>query len=104
MYILFKIKFSKNQATKPEILGRTIKIASVFYGCPSADLELIGVTGTNGKSTTAWVLRYLVGNFVKCGYIGTIGMVVDEKLESCQQFTKDFRFLFVYIQVSLVPC
>ena len=35
-----------------ELSEKQSVIASVFYNCPSKDLDLIGVTGTNGKSTT----------------------------------------------------
>ena len=69
------------------------EFCAAFYDHVTSKMKVYGVTGTNGKSTTAWVLRYLVGNFVKCGYIGTIGMIVDEKLESCPLTTPDSVFL-----------
>lgn len=45
-----------------EILG---KIASKWYGNPSTCLNLVGITGTNGKTTTATLLYNL---FIKLGY------------------------------------
>ena len=69
------------------------EFASAFYDRVTEKMKVYGVTGTNGKSTTAWVLRYLVGKFTKCGYIGTIGMIIDEKLEDCPLTTPDTVFL-----------
>jgi UDP-N-acetylmuramoyl-L-alanyl-D-glutamate--2,6-diaminopimelate ligase len=49
-------------------------LSAHFYGYPSNELKLIGVTGTNGKTTTAHmieaILRY-AGN--KTGLMGNIG-------------------------------
>lgn len=58
------------------------KLASMhFYGNPSAKLKVIGVTGTNGKTTTATLL-YQVATALgyKAGLIGTIeNIIVEEK-------------------------
>ena len=50
-------------------------IATRFYGNPSSKLKLVGVTGTNGKTTTATVLYQL---FRKLGYhVGLLSTVVN---------------------------
>ncbi len=49
-------------------------IAAAFYGDPSHDLAVIGVTGTNGKTTTTRMLAAIAqGAGVPCAVIGTIG-------------------------------
>ena len=49
-------------------------IASAFYNEPSKDINLIGVTGTNGKTTvTHLVQKILEENNEKCALIGTLG-------------------------------
>ena len=54
-------------------------IADRFHGCPSAQLGVIGVTGTNGKTTVAWMIAEALGILGrKCGYLGTLGRGVDE--------------------------
>jgi len=53
---------------------------SAFYGDLTKKMKVYGVTGTNGKTTIAWVIRYLISNFKKCGYIGTIGYMYDETI------------------------
>lgn len=45
-----------------------------FYDYPSRKLEMIGVTGTNGKSTIASCIRNVLNHFRKTGYIGTIAI------------------------------
>ena len=55
------------------------EIASRFHGRPSEALGVIGVTGTNGKTTVAWLVAQcarLLGE--RCGYLGTLGYGVDE--------------------------
>ncbi|MDE6189817.1 MAG: UDP-N-acetylmuramoyl-L-alanyl-D-glutamate--2,6-diaminopimelate ligase [Clostridia bacterium] len=48
-------------------------IASNFYGNPSQKLKIITVVGTNGKSTTAYVIKELLQrNGISCGLIGTM--------------------------------
>ena len=49
------------------------QIASNFYDNPAKKLKLIGVTGTNGKTSTAFFIKNMLNNQgVKCGLIGTI--------------------------------
>ncbi|CCK79377.1 UDP-N-acetylmuramoyl-L-alanyl-D-glutamate--2,6-diaminopimelate ligase [Desulfobacula toluolica] len=48
-------------------------IAANFYGNPSKDLTLVGITGTNGKTTTTWLLESI---FKACGFsTGVIGTI-----------------------------
>lgn len=57
------------------------EIANRFYGHPSEQMRVIGVTGTNGKTTVAWLIAQcaqLLGE--RCGYLGTLGYGVDELL------------------------
>jgi len=51
------------------------KISSLFYGEPSKKLKIIGVTGTNGKTTVANMLYFLINRAGKnAGVIGTLGV------------------------------
>ncbi|WP_066632691.1 UDP-N-acetylmuramoyl-L-alanyl-D-glutamate--2,6-diaminopimelate ligase [Labilibacter marinus] len=60
------------------------EIASGFYGKPSEELELIGVTGTNGKTTIATLLYELFRDMgFESGLFSTVANFIgDEKLES----------------------
>jgi UDP-N-acetylmuramoyl-L-alanyl-D-glutamate--2,6-diaminopimelate ligase len=49
------------------------RMAERFYGEPSSKLDLIGITGTNGKTTTAHLVHQILnGVGVRCGLIGTV--------------------------------
>lgn len=49
------------------------RFASVVYGDPSSRLRMFAVTGTNGKSTTTWIIRHILRSFgMKTGILGTI--------------------------------
>lgn len=55
-------------------------MAERFYGAPTGQLDLIGITGTNGKTTTAHLIHQLLnGVGVRCGLIGTV--VIDDGVE-----------------------
>lgn len=64
-----------------------------FFGNVSEKMKVYGVTGTNGKSTISWVIRYLVNQFEKCGYIGTIGYMWDDTLNDTFLTTPEVQVL-----------
>ena len=48
-------------------------LANLFQGSPSATMRVFGVTGTNGKTTTTYLIRHLLGKVgQRCGMIGTV--------------------------------
>lgn len=52
-------------------------IAARFYGEPTERLRVVGVTGTNGKTTTAYLVRALLeASGEPCGLLGTIKSVI----------------------------
>ena len=49
-------------------------LSASFYGNPSEKLVIIGITGTNGKTTTSYVLQSIFeAAGIRCGRIGTVG-------------------------------
>lgn len=55
------------------------EIANRWYGNPSAQLAVVGVTGTNGKTTVAWLIAQCLQRLdKKCAYAGTLGIGLDE--------------------------
>lgn len=50
-------------------------IASAFHGDPSAALDLVAITGTNGKTSSAWWMAQLLGAAGRpCSVVGTLGI------------------------------
>src|SRR5919107_767533 len=66
----------------PEVLVEDVRAAMAlaaarFYGVPTATLRVAGITGTNGKTTTAFLTRALLeGAGLSCGLLGTVKSVV----------------------------
>ena len=55
-------------------------LAAEFYGRPSEQLTLVGITGTNGKTTTSYLLAAIFeAAGLKCGRIGTVGYRIGTK-------------------------
>src|SRR3954469_13731040 len=52
-------------------------IAARFYGEPTRELRVVGITGTNGKTTTAFLIRSILeATGTRCGLIGTVKYVI----------------------------
>jgi UDP-N-acetylmuramoyl-L-alanyl-D-glutamate--2,6-diaminopimelate ligase len=70
------------------------EIASEVYGRPSARLWMVGVTGTNGKTSCShWIAQALTRLQRKCGVVGTLGSGFPAKLEPIGNTTPDAVWL-----------
>lgn len=57
-------------------------------GDPSAGIKIVGVTGTNGKTTTAWMIRDALRSLgVRAGYLGTLGLDLGDGREELANTT-----------------
>jgi UDP-N-acetylmuramoyl-L-alanyl-D-glutamate--2,6-diaminopimelate ligase len=66
------------QSGVPEIVVRdthraALALGSAWYGNPARSLTLVGITGTNGKTTTTGLVRHLFNDRETAGSIGTLG-------------------------------
>lgn len=78
-------------------------LADVVYGTPSEKLWMVGVTGTNGKTSTChWIAQALSGAGKKCAMIGTLGNGFAGALQATKNTTPDaicvHRLLSEYLQ------
>lgn len=65
-------------------------LASAFYGDPSHRMKVIGITGTKGKTTVAFMLNAILRESgIRSGMIGTLGAWFDETLETPATTTPD---------------
>ncbi len=62
-------------AALPGLKARSAEIAHGFFAEPSAQLQVVAVTGTNGKTSTSWWTAQALSNLGQgCGVIGTLGV------------------------------
>lgn len=62
------------------------------------DLTLIGITGTNGKTTTSYIIYEILNKMnVKCAYIGTIGFYKNNQIKVLNNTTPDIEELYEYL-------
>jgi UDP-N-acetylmuramoyl-L-alanyl-D-glutamate--2,6-diaminopimelate ligase len=65
-------------------------VAARFWGDPTAELQVVGVTGTNGKTTTAFLLREILETAgIQCGLLGTVKQVVGGIEEEVERTTPE---------------
>ncbi len=66
----------------PNLSQHVGEIAAQFYGYPSHNLHLIGVTGTNGKTSTTHMIAQILQQHMNCGLIGTLGYGIYDTLQA----------------------
>ncbi len=80
---LVMIRVKSTQETMTEL-------APWFYDYPAQKMSMIGITGTNGKTTTTNILRTLLTNTGhKVGLIGTINIMIGDEVEASHNTTPD---------------
>jgi UDP-N-acetylmuramoyl-L-alanyl-D-glutamate--2,6-diaminopimelate ligase len=79
----------------PEVMVESVRaamapVATRFFGDPTAELQVVGVTGTNGKTTTAYLVRALLeATGVQCGLLGTVTSIVGGSERSVKRTTPE---------------
>ena len=64
----------------PDARAAMAALAAEFYGHPSRSMQVVGITGTNGKTTTAYLLRAVFESAgKKCGLLGTVTYSVGDQ-------------------------
>jgi UDP-N-acetylmuramoyl-L-alanyl-D-glutamate--2,6-diaminopimelate ligase len=64
----------------PDARGAMASLAAELYGHPSRSMQVVGITGTNGKTTTAYLLRAVFESAgKKCGLLGTVAYSVGDQ-------------------------
>ena len=66
-------------AAYPQLNRATGPIAAAYFGQPTQQLDVIAITGTNGKTSIAWWLAHSLSNIkhamkIPCGLVGTLGI------------------------------
>ena len=72
-------------ATRPALA----RLAAAYYGHPSRALTMVGITGTNGKTTTSYLVDALLRDAGPTGILGTIQYVVGDEVRPAGQTTPE---------------
>lgn len=97
-----------NQIIKVKNCRKVIgKISANLYDHPQKKIKIIGVTGTNGKTSTTLILKSILESFGKkvlqVGTLGVIPNIVDKNFGLTTPDSKDiFKILSVAVQLSLI--
>ncbi|MEW5984917.1 MAG: UDP-N-acetylmuramoyl-L-alanyl-D-glutamate--2,6-diaminopimelate ligase [Acidobacteriota bacterium] len=66
------------------------RAADTYYGQPSRDLTVVGITGTNGKTTTAYLVRGMFEAAGRpCGLIGTVQYLIGQQARDASRTTPE---------------
>jgi UDP-N-acetylmuramoyl-L-alanyl-D-glutamate--2,6-diaminopimelate ligase len=81
---------SVTQVIHPDVAAIEGEIALRFYEEAASQLFMVGITGTNGKTTTSYLVRHLLSEFKgPCGLIGTIEYVIGNQRYQAVRTTPD---------------
>ncbi len=84
----------KNQIIVKNTRDAYSRICAAFYGNPAEKLKLIGVTGTNGKTTTTFLIKNILEFLgIKTGLIGTVKNCTGDKEYTASLTTPDSKEL-----------
>jgi UDP-N-acetylmuramoyl-L-alanyl-D-glutamate--2,6-diaminopimelate ligase len=78
------------QVVVPDARAAMAPFAARFWGDPTGELRVVGVTGTNGKTTTAFLLREILeAAGIQTGLLGTVQQVVGGEEEEVERTTPE---------------
>jgi UDP-N-acetylmuramoyl-L-alanyl-D-glutamate--2,6-diaminopimelate ligase len=74
----------------PDARAAMAEVAARFYGDPTAELKVVGVTGTNGKTTTTFLIRSILeAAGMGTGLLGTVTSIVGGRREEVVRTTPE---------------
>ena len=85
-----ELPFPVPQVIAPNSRRAMAILAAKLYGYPAKELRVIGVTGTNGKTTTTYLVKTIAEKCgLKVGLIGTIRNIIGDRVISTQRTTPE---------------
>ena len=65
-------------------------LAAAFYRHPSGEMRVVGITGTNGKTTTAYLLASIFeAAGIRCGMLGTVAYRIGDEVREATRTTPE---------------
>lgn len=97
-----KINNGLTQLLVPDARGALTKLAGAFYGFPSRALKVVGVTGTDGKTTTTLYIKSILEEAgFKTGLVGTISYELGERIIPAERTTPEALDLQFFLSQML---
>jgi UDP-N-acetylmuramoyl-L-alanyl-D-glutamate--2,6-diaminopimelate ligase len=85
-----ELDLAVTQVVVPDARAAMAPLAARFWGDPTSELRVVGVTGTNGKTTTAFLLREILeAAGIQTGLLGTVRQVVGGAEEEVERTTPE---------------
>lgn len=103
---LYNPFLSVTQIIHPDIASIEGLVAESFYGNPREKLFLVGITGTNGKTTTSYLIKHLLEEpLAPCGLIGTVEWLVGSHVLPSTHTTPDLLQLYrLFAEMRVEAC
>lgn len=77
-------------------------LSNIYYDQPWSKLEMIGVTGTNGKTTVTHFIKEILENYgMRTGLIGTLGLIMEGKKSPLNNTTPDIRVIVDSLNIMI---
>lgn len=76
-----------------------VSICERFYDVKAEEFKIIGITGTDGKTTSATITKNIISNFLQCAYIGTNGVEIGDEVYSTKNTTPCIEELYYYLNL-----
>ena len=77
-------------AVVPDVRAALGRLACIWYGSPAKEMTILGVTGTNGKTTGTYLLRHILRSAgIRTGLVGTVQNLIEEQALPARRTTPD---------------
>ena len=93
-------KFSVPTIVVSDLFESLVSICEAFYEVTTDEFSFVGITGTDGKTTTATIARNLLNSYIPTAYLGTNGFYCGDKIYPTNNTTPCIEELYYYFSLA----